>query len=59
MKGDDIYHDLKTKSRSVAWHNDKRKERFILFSKSGFTQRMLEIAEREKVLLVYKDKVIR
>jgi len=48
-----------TKSRFVDWHKDKRKNRFILFSKSGFTRRMIEISEREKVLLVYRDKVLR
>ena len=56
--GDDIYHDLKTKSRSVDWHNDKRKDRFMLFSKSSFTQRMIDIAKKEGVLLVHKDDVI-
>ncbi len=56
--GDDIYHDLKTKSRSVDWHNDKRKDRFMLFSKSSFTQRMIDIAKKEGVLLVHKDAVI-
>lgn len=57
--GDDIYQNLLTKSRFVDWHKDKRKDRFILFSKSGFTRRMIEISEREKVLLVYRDKVLR
>lgn len=57
--GDDIYQNLLAKSRFVDWHKDKRKDRFILFSKSGFTRRMIEISEREKVLLVYRDKVLR
>jgi len=57
--GDDIYQDLVRKSQLVDWRNGKRKDRFILFSKIGFTQRMIEIAERGKVLLVHRDKVLR
>jgi len=36
----------------VEWHAGKRKERFILFSRSGFTPSMLDEAKREKVVLV-------
>lgn len=57
--GDDIYQDLVRKSQLVDWHKGKRKDRFILFSKNGFTQRMFEIAKRGKVLLAHRDKVLR
>ena len=56
--GDDIYKDLVRKSQLADWHKESRKDRFILFSRSGFTQRMIEIARREKVLLVHKDKAM-
>lgn len=57
--GEDIYKDLARKSQLVDWHNDKRKNRFVFFSKSGFTPKMIEIAKKEDILLVHKDKVVR
>lgn len=56
--GDDVYKDLLEKSQFVDWHKGERKEKFVLFSKSGFTQRMMDIARRDGVLLVNKDKVV-
>jgi hypothetical protein len=35
----------------VQWHNNERHEHFALFAKSGFTEEMKEIAEKEHVLL--------
>ena len=57
--GDDIYQDLLRKSQLVDWHKEMRKNKFILFSKGGFTQRMTEISKKENVLLVHKEKVIK
>lgn len=57
--GDDIYQNLIKKSRLVEWHKDKRKDRFILFSKNGFTSRMIEIAKKENVLLVQRERIIK
>jgi len=57
--GDDIYQDLIRKSQLVDWRKDKRKDRFILFSKNGFTSRMIEISKKENVLLVHKERVIK
>ena len=48
---EDVYLDLKRKSKLVQWHNEKRSERFALFSKSGFTEGMKKLAEEEKVML--------
>jgi len=56
--GEDAYKDLLRKSQLLDWHKAKRKEKFLLFSKSGFTQKMLDIAKKEGVLLIHKDKVI-
>jgi hypothetical protein len=50
--GTDIFRNLRRKAGLVEWHAGKRKERFILFSRSGFTPTMLEEAKREKVVLV-------
>lgn len=56
--GEDIYRELIRKSNLVDLNNEKRKNRYILFSKSGFTERMMEIAKREKVLLVHSEECI-
>lgn len=56
--GKDVYQDLLRKSQLVDWYKGKRKEKFLLFSKSGFTQSMSEIARKEGILLIHKDKVL-
>jgi hypothetical protein len=57
--GEDIYKDLLRKSHSVDWRNETRKNKFMLFSKSGFTQRMVELAGKEDILLIHGDKVLK
>ncbi len=52
-----VYDDLKRKSASVQWNNDNRNEYFILFSKSGFTDKLKDIAEQDKVLLFDLKKI--
>ncbi|MFP3289395.1 MAG: ATP-binding protein [Candidatus Micrarchaeota archaeon] len=49
--GKEVYYDLKRKASFVQWHNNDRHEHFALFSKSGFTEEMKEIAKREHVFL--------
>lgn len=53
--GEDIYHNLVRKAMLVDWHNEQRKDKFMLFSKSGFTSKMMDIAKKEGVVLIYKD----
>lgn len=56
--GTNIYEDLKRKAELVDWQTDKRKEYFILFSKSGFTDEMKKIAKAaENVFLAKQDKL--
>jgi AAA+ ATPase superfamily predicted ATPase len=57
--GEDIYRDLQRKARLVDWGGGKRQERFILFSRSGFTTGMHQQAERDHVLLVTGEEWIR
>ncbi|RJO61287.1 hypothetical protein C4544_03285 [candidate division WS5 bacterium] len=57
--GEDIYRELVRKSRLVDWQNEKRNNRYILFSKSGFTPRMAELAGKEDILLIHGDKVLK
>lgn len=56
--GINIYEELKEKVKKVDWFNRVRKEKYILFSKSGFTNEMQKLAKEEKVILVHKDKII-
>ncbi|HEY3489833.1 MAG TPA: ATP-binding protein [Candidatus Deferrimicrobiaceae bacterium] len=56
--GTDIYENLVRKAGLVEWNIGKRSERFILFSRSGFTPAMHEVAKRENVILVEGEERI-
>ncbi|MFH1259037.1 MAG: ATP-binding protein [Elusimicrobiota bacterium] len=56
--GIDIYQDLKRKSQLINWENEEIKKYYCLFSKSGFTEAMKQLAKKEKVILFQKDKLI-
>jgi len=56
--GTNIYEGLKRKSQKVEWNQKNRKEYFALFSKSGFTEEMEEIAAKENIYLFHEDKFI-
>ena len=57
--GINIFKELKEKSRFVNWNINNRKEKYILFSKSGFTDEIMEFARIEKnLILVEKDEKI-
>lgn len=53
-----VYYDLKRKSSKVKWNNVTRKDHFILFSKSGFTKEMKNLAKSENVFLIEKETLI-
>jgi len=47
------------KALSMSWNKENRKEYYILFSKSGFSEGVKEKAGREKnIFLVHKDKLL-
>lgn len=56
--GTNIYAQLKEKAAHVDWKNASRKERYILFSKSGFTKDMVELARKDGVYLIHRNKLI-
>ena len=57
--GINIFKELKEKSRFVNWNINNRKEKYILFSKSGFTDEIMEFTRIEKNLtLVEKDEKV-
>jgi len=58
--GTNILYDLQDKAKVVQWGRGKRKEYFILFSKSGFTPDMIKLAkEKGNVVLVDKNKLVK
>ncbi len=56
--GIDVYLNLKRKSQLVNWNNNQRQELFILFSKSGFTKNIKDLAKKENIFLIEKNKLI-
>ena len=56
--GTNIYDELKKKAEKVEWNKGDRKEYFILFSKSGFTEEMIKTAKKDGVFLVEKDVLV-
>lgn len=56
--GINIYQDLKRKAGKVSWRKEDRKEYYALFSKSGYTSKMMKLAKEEGVYLFEKDKLI-
>ena len=50
--GVNVYADLKAKAKKVKWHSDERNEYYILFSKSGFTEDLMDINEKTSSLIL-------
>jgi len=57
--GINIYAELKEKAAHVDWKKASRKEHYILFSKSGFTKDMVELAKKDGVWLIHKNKIVK
>lgn len=55
--GVDVYENLRAKAKKVIWGKGRRNEFYCLFSKSGFTEAMIQIAKKERVTLVIKDVI--
>ena len=49
-----VLKELKDKSKKVIWNNDKREEYYILFSKSGFSEDLIELAKKESNIVLKK-----
>jgi len=50
----DVFYDLLNKKEQVIWNNKTRREKYILFSISGFTDRLKELAESRDDLILFK-----
>jgi AAA+ ATPase superfamily predicted ATPase len=55
--GINIYAALKEKAKKVKWGDENRSQHFCLFSKSGFTEAMINQAREEGVVLFIKDEI--
>ena len=51
----DVYYHLMEKTKKVNWKNKIRKEHFVFFSFSGYTDKMIQLAENRKIVL-YKHQ---
>ena len=50
----DVFYDLKRKAASVNWHNDTRHEKYILFSISGYSKKLVELASAREDLVLFE-----
>lgn len=51
--GAKVFYDLKEKSKLVEWKKENRRENFVLFSVSGYTDELKKIAKDRKNLILY------
>ncbi|MCL2159103.1 MAG: DUF234 domain-containing protein, partial [Oscillospiraceae bacterium] len=49
----DVFHDLLRKKEFVPWKKETRTEKFVLFSISGFTDRLIGLAKERSDLLLF------
>ena len=49
-----VLKELQEKAKNIKWNNSNREEYFILFSKSGFSEELEELAQREKNIILKK-----
>lgn len=47
-----ILYKLKEKAKVVKWKNDSRKEYYILFSKSGFSEELIEASQKDSSIIL-------
>ena len=50
----DIFYALQEKKKAVAWQKDRRREHFIFFSISGYTEQMQALANSRNDMLLCK-----
>ncbi|RUM58496.1 MAG: ATP-binding protein [Persephonella sp.] len=51
--GLNVLNELKEKSKYVNWKKEKRKEFFAIFSRKGFTEDLIERAQKEKNIFLF------
>lgn len=53
LVGVNVLHQLKEKAKKVDWKKDKRKEYYAVFSKIGFTKELIDLAKKDKSILLF------
>ena len=56
--GTKVLQELKRKALEVKWGGEKRREYFALVAKGGFTEKLIEQARKEKVVLIQEDQTL-
>lgn len=56
--GTNILDDLKRKAGLIDWQRGQRQEYYSLFSKSGFTEALVNLARNEKIYLFQEDRFL-
>lgn len=47
-----VFYDLKEKVSYVSWNNKSRQERFVIYSKSGFTDKLVQLSKNRNDLIL-------
>ena len=50
----DVFYSLIEKAKKVSWSNSERKELYVIFSINGFSQELIDLAERREDLFLCK-----
>ena len=50
----DVFEELLVKKDAVMWKNDRRTERFVLFSISRYTEQLLELEKKRDDLVLFR-----
>ena len=51
-KGVEVLHELRRKAKYVPWKTQTRKELFVLYSRSGFTDELRQMAEDDHSVIL-------
>jgi len=59
LVGTNILGELISKAKTIDWNRDSRKEKYVLLSKSGFTQELIKASKKDiDIILINIDKLI-
>jgi AAA+ ATPase superfamily predicted ATPase len=56
--GKNVFFYLKSKAKTIKWGDTKTKRFYVLFSKNGFSDEMLSLAKKERVILFQNDRLL-
>lgn len=56
--GTNIIDELKRKAGLIDWQRGQRQEYYSLFSKSGFTEALVNLAGKENIFLFHEDRLV-